>query len=136
MRDPTCELAKVKSWAKACEPDVPLMIASTSTPKIVAELQARFGASEVAETIERFLASVAVALVDHLNVRRLVLAGGETSGAIVRELGVRSLHIGPEICAGVPWTETIDREPKLLLALKSGNFGGENFFAAALERLA
>ena len=89
----------------------------------------------VASAIEGFLSSVARWLTDELNVRRLVLAGGETSGAITASLNVKALRIGPEICAGVPWTQTIGREPKLALALKSGNFGAEDFFASALEML-
>jgi uncharacterized protein YgbK (DUF1537 family) len=63
-----------------------------------------------------------------------VVAGGETSGAVVSALKVRALRIGPEIDPGIPWTETVG-EPRLALALKSGNFGGENFFAKALEML-
>jgi uncharacterized protein YgbK (DUF1537 family) len=60
----------------------------------------------------------------------LVVAGGETSGAVVQALGVRTLRIGPAICAGVPWTSAGERPLKL--ALKSGNFGGPDFFAEAL----
>ena len=72
-------------------------------------------------------------------VRRLVVAGGETSGAVVRALGVAGLRIGPQIAPGVPWTTTLaggdDAGPELALALKSGNFGDENFFATALQEL-
>jgi uncharacterized protein YgbK (DUF1537 family) len=70
---------------------------------------------------------------DH-GVRRLVVAGGETSAAVANALGVRALRIGPEIAPGVPWTESLG-EPRLALALKSGNFGGEDFFHTALEML-
>ena len=63
-------------------------------------------------------------------VRRLVVAGGETSGAVVQALGVRTLRIGPAICPGVPWT--LAQDQPLKLALKSGNFGGPDFFAEAL----
>ena len=65
-------------------------------------------------------------------VRKFVVAGGETSGAVVEALGVRALAIGPEIDPGVPWTAAQGGEP-YLLALKSGNFGGPDFFAKALE---
>jgi len=69
-------------------------------------------------------------------VRRLVVAGGETSGAVVTRLGVRRLRIGTEIDPGVPWTFAEGSGPPLLLALKSGNFGARDFFLksfAALE---
>jgi uncharacterized protein YgbK (DUF1537 family) len=67
-------------------------------------------------------------------VRRFVVAGGETSGAVVEALGVRALAIGPEIDPGVPWTVAAG-EPRRLLALKSGNFGAPDFFAKVLEML-
>ena len=63
--------------------------------------------------------------------QRLVVAGGETSGAVVQALGVTALRIGPAICPGVPWTQAADRP--LWLALKSGNFGGPEFFDEALR---
>jgi uncharacterized protein YgbK (DUF1537 family) len=67
-------------------------------------------------------------------VRRFVVAGGETSGAVVEALGVRALAIGPEIDPGVPWTAAVGGEP-YLLALKSGNFGSPEFFSKAMEAL-
>jgi 3-dehydrotetronate 4-kinase len=68
-------------------------------------------------------------------VQTFVVAGGETSGAVVEALGVRALAIGPEIAPGVPWTAAVGGAP-LRLALKSGNFGGPDFFIRAFERLA
>ncbi|MBY0440083.1 MAG: hypothetical protein K2W80_18020, partial [Burkholderiales bacterium] len=65
-------------------------------------------------------------------VRRLVVAGGETSGAVVGALGVRALRIGPVIAPGVPWTASDGGAP-LWLALKSGNFGAPDFFRTALD---
>jgi uncharacterized protein YgbK (DUF1537 family) len=62
------------------------------------------------------------------------VAGGETSGAVVSALGVTALRIGPEIDPGVPWTETLGTR-RLALALKSGNFGGDDFFTKALGML-
>jgi 3-dehydrotetronate 4-kinase len=67
-------------------------------------------------------------------VRRLVVAGGETSGAVVQQLGVQALRIGPQIDPGVPWTASLGK-PVLALALKSGNFGAPDFFLKALEML-
>ena len=83
--------------------------------------------------VEEALAGVAEGLVAR-GVRRMVVAGGETSGAVVARLGVRSLRIGPEIDPGVPWTQAEGRP--LLLALKSGNFGALDFFSRALARAA
>ena len=67
-------------------------------------------------------------------VTRLVVAGGETSGAVVTALGLDTLAIGPEIDPGVPWTLSLG-EPNLALALKSGNFGGPDFFTKAFDVL-
>ena len=68
-------------------------------------------------------------------VQRLVVAGGETSGAVVQALGVTQLRIGPTICPGVPWTQVEGRPvgETLHLAWKSGNFGAPDFFSEALQ---
>jgi uncharacterized protein YgbK (DUF1537 family) len=92
--------------------------------------QRQWGAERVGARIEAVLAGVARGLVEH-GVERLVVAGGETSGAVVAGLGVKRLHVGREIEPGIPWTRAEDRP--LLLALKSGNFGSPDFFATALE---
>lgn len=81
--------------------------------------------------IERTLGRIARGLVDK-GVHRLVVAGGETAGAVVGALGVEGLAIGPEIDPGVPWTFSIGR-PTLALALKSGNFGAPDFFTKAFR---
>ena len=111
----------------------PVLIASTADPDRVAAAYARHGAEEVAEWVEWTLAAVAVELVRQ-GVRRLIVAGGETSGAVVAALGVTAVRVGPEICPGVPWCETIS-EPRMALALKSGNYGRPDFFQTALEML-
>ena len=67
-------------------------------------------------------------------VRRLVIAGGETSGAVVQALGISGLRIGPQIDPGVPWTASLN-DPPLALALKSGNFGTKDFFTRAFACL-
>jgi uncharacterized protein YgbK (DUF1537 family) len=81
--------------------------------------------------VEQAHAAVATVL-RHAGVRRFVVAGGETSGAVVKALNVSALRIGPQIDPGVPWTASVDIEP-VALALKSGNFGGPDFFHKALE---
>jgi 3-dehydrotetronate 4-kinase len=85
------------------------------------------------EAIEQAFREIARGLAAK-GVRKFVVAGGETSGAVVEALGVRALAIGPEIDPGVPWTTAVGSEP-YLLALKSGNFGSRDFFAKALGML-
>ena len=84
--------------------------------------------------VEDFLADVASALRE-LGFTRFLVAGGETSGAVVKALNVSALRIGPEIDPGVPWTTSLDAGAPVALALKSGNFGGEDFFERALAIL-
>jgi uncharacterized protein YgbK (DUF1537 family) len=80
--------------------------------------------------VEQRLAAIAKDAVEH-GARRIVVAGGETSGAVLQALGVRALAVGEEIAPGVPWMTSLD-DPPLALALKSGNFGGPDFFREAL----
>lgn len=111
----------------------PVLVYATATPARVAEVQQVLGVEGASALTEAALARVARGLVD-AGVRRLVVAGGETSGAVVQALGIRRLCIGPSICPGVPWTEA--RLPGdgavMHLALKSGNFGSTAFFREAL----
>jgi uncharacterized protein YgbK (DUF1537 family) len=93
--------------------------------------QSQLGVQQAGDLTERTLAALAQALVQ-AGVRKLVVAGGETSGAVTQELGIERLRIGASICPGVPWTEGLWQGEPLWLALKSGNFGGPDFFSAAL----
>ena len=95
--------------------------------------QQELGADRAGQLVEQAFARIAQGLVQ-AGVRKLVVAGGETAGAVVSALGVRRLRIGPQIDPGVPWTESLD-DPPLALALKSGNFGSPDFFAKALAQL-
>lgn len=104
---------------------------SSADPAAVALIQQRLGLEHAATLVEQTFAHLARALVAH-DVRRLVVAGGETSGAVVGALGAKALAIGPQIDPGVPWTRVLGPQP-LLLALKSGNFGRTDFFSRALE---
>ncbi len=99
----------------------------------VAAAQAALGAARAATVIEDAFRGIARALAD-AGVDAFVVAGGETAGAVVEALGVRALAIGPEIAPGVPWTRALGGRP-LWLALKSGNFGGDDFFARASASL-
>jgi uncharacterized protein YgbK (DUF1537 family) len=107
----------------------PLVYSSSPTEGVQA-LQARFGREAVAHSLDALFAETARLLVEG-GTRRLVVAGGETSGAVVSALGLDALAIGPEIDPGVPVLTTPDAT--LALALKSGNFGAEDFFAKALR---
>lgn len=113
----------------------PVLVHSTVTPDAVKDVQGRLGIAEAGELVEQTLARVARGLIE-LGVRQLVVAGGETSGAVVRALGLTGLRIGPQIDPGVPWCAAVlpDGTP-LHIALKSGNFGGPEFFTASFARL-
>jgi uncharacterized protein YgbK (DUF1537 family) len=106
----------------------PVVIAGSAAPEKVAALQAKLGRDAAGALVEDAMASIAAGLVAR-GVGRLVVAGGETSGAVVSRLGVARLRIGAEIDPGVPWTYA---DPQgLHLALKSGNFGARDFFLKA-----
>jgi len=121
------------AWAKAQLAGGPILISASAPPTQVAQVQAQIGRERAGELVERALADIAAGLVA-AGVRRLVVAGGETSGAVVQRLGIKALRIGPQIDPGVPWTASIG-EPSLALALKSGNFGSPDFFTKALRML-
>ena len=117
------------AWARERLGAGPVLVYATAEPAEVAAAQQRLGPTRAGALVEQCLAQVAAGLVE-AGVRRLVVAGGETSGAVVQALGVRQLRIGAAIDPGVPWTQAEGRP--LLLALKSGNFGSVDFFSRAL----
>ena len=123
---------QLMAFLQTCEGRAPLVF-SSSAPEEVARLQQRYGRDAVAHKLDALFAETAKALVSN-GVRRLVVAGGETSGAVVSALGLDALAIGPEIDPGVPALSTTSGPP-LALALKSGNFGAEDFFEKALATL-
>lgn len=118
-------------WARERLGDAAVLLSATVAPDLLRALQAELGVERAGASVERAMAQLAQGLVE-AGVRRLVVAGGETSGAVVQALQVRMLRIGPTICPGVPWTQAEGRPLKL--ALKSGNFGGPDFFAEALAQ--
>ncbi len=111
----------------------PVLFYATAAPGEVKSVQAQLGVAEAGAMVEQALARIARGLVG-LGVTRLVVAGGETAGAVVQALGVSVLKIGPQIDPGVPWTATQSAHP-ILLALKSGNFGAPDFFVKSLAQL-
>jgi uncharacterized protein YgbK (DUF1537 family) len=121
------------AWANERLEQGPVLIASSSTPDQVAALQARHGRDAAGHAIEQTMADIAEGLV-RSGVRRLVVAGGETSGAVVDRLGIPGFLVGAEIAPGVPVLRAVGAEGgAMLLALKSGNFGGLEFFSDALK---
>jgi 3-dehydrotetronate 4-kinase len=121
------------AWAKPLLGEQPILISATAPPEKVAEAQNRLGRERAGAVVEESLAAIASSLVA-AGVRRLVVAGGETAGAVVQALGVTGLRIGRQIDPGVPWTASLG-EPTLALALKSGNFGAPDFFLRAFSVL-
>jgi uncharacterized protein YgbK (DUF1537 family) len=121
------------AWAQRQQADKPVLIYSSADPDTVRRVQDKLGREDAGAMIEQVLAATAKALVA-AGFTRLIVAGGETSGAVVNGLGVTALEIGPEIDPGVPWTRAVGHD--LVLALKSGNFGAPDFFLKAWERLA
>ncbi|SEE86075.1 Uncharacterized conserved protein YgbK, DUF1537 family [Burkholderia sp. WP9] len=111
----------------------PMLIYATATPDEVKAVQGQLGVNEAGHLVENTLASIASGLRER-GVRKFVVAGGETSGAVVQALDVHTLRIGAQIDPGVPATATTGAEP-LALALKSGNFGTTDFFEKALRHL-
>lgn len=132
-REPVVDQAL--AWAAtlpATPTGTPLFYATTDA-QTLARTQATLGMAEAGALVEQALAGIAQGLVAR-GTQRLVVAGGETSGAVVQALGVHTLRIGAAICPGVPWTQALRAtgQAPLQLALKSGNFGGPDFFAEAL----
>ena len=120
------------AWAQPRLGPAPVLVYATAAPAAVQAVQAQLGAERAGALVEDTQAHVASGLV-RAGVGRLLVAGGETSGACVQALGIRTLRIGPQIDPGVPWCHA--SSPGLHLALKSGNFGGTDFFTRAFTLL-
>lgn len=123
----------IAQWARDQDASRPCLVYSSADPAIVEGVQKRHGVEKAGAAVEAAMAECAAGLA-RSGFSRFVVAGGETSGAVVNALGVSALEIGPEIDPGVPWTRAIGGKP-LVLALKSGNFGAPDFFAKAWDRL-
>jgi uncharacterized protein YgbK (DUF1537 family) len=126
------EAQRALAWARDRLNQGPLLIASSSSPEQVTALQARHGRDAAGHAIEQAMADIAEGLVQS-GVRRLIIAGGETSGAVVDRLRIPGFLVGAEIAPGVPVLRAVGGESAMLLALKSGNFGGPDFFSDALK---
>jgi len=125
--------ANILDWLKAQRQTSTPLIYSSDDPENVGEVQQKLGRDAAGHAVETLLANVARAL-PALGFSRILVAGGETAGAVVNALGIKVLSIGPEIDPGVPWT--LSRSgPPMALALKSGNFGAPDFFLKAWSML-
>lgn len=122
----------ILDWLSAQDLDRAPIVYATADPESVRQAQERLGRERAGELVEAALAACAIAARD-AGARRIVVAGGETSGAVTTALGVDRLQIGREITPGVPWTYCTSNDHPIGLALKSGNFGTPAFFSAALE---
>ncbi|MDQ0025787.1 uncharacterized protein YgbK (DUF1537 family) [Variovorax paradoxus] len=131
-------VAETLAWAAPLVAKQPVLVYSTAEAGAIKSVQGRLGVEEAGAMVERTIAAIARGLVER-GVRQLVVAGGETSGACVQALGIAQMQIGPQIDPGVPWcharTDVAEGTP-VHIALKSGNFGGDDFFTKAFTVLA
>jgi uncharacterized protein YgbK (DUF1537 family) len=127
--------AEALAWAKPLLARGPVLVYSTAEPSAVRAVQDRVGVAQAGAQVEHTLAEIARGLVG-LGVRQLIVAGGETSGACVQALGVEQMRIGTQIDPGVPWCHARTGDGTAVhLALKSGNFGSDDFFRKAFTVL-
>ena len=114
----------------------PVLVYSTAEPNVLKGIQDQLGVQAAGQLVEQTLARIAVGLVQH-GVGQLIVAGGETSGAVVQAVGMTQLQIGAQIDPGVPWCEgpTAVTNKTLHITLKSGNFGTPDFFTKAFHQI-
>jgi uncharacterized protein YgbK (DUF1537 family) len=131
-------VAETLAWAAPLVAKQPVLVYSTAEAGAIKSVQSRLGVEEAGAMVERTIAAIARGLVER-GVRQLVVAGGETSGACVQALGIAQMQIGPQIDPGVPWCHArtdVAEGASVHIALKSGNFGGDDFFTKAFTVLA
>jgi uncharacterized protein YgbK (DUF1537 family) len=132
----TTEVERAISWAATNMEKTPVLISTGSSPDDLKALQSSYGVTASGHAIEQSLATIAEQLVER-GLRRLIVAGGETSGAIVDRLKIKAFLVGDEIAPGVPILRSIGSPSReMAVALKSGNFGNADFFEKALSKVA
>ncbi len=134
LADGTQDASGAVRWLAEQRADSAALVYATAEPAAVRKAQAALGMARAGALVEEALAEIAAVAVKR-GATRLIVAGGETSGAVVQALGARALAIGPEIDPGAPGTRVIDG-PAIALALKSGNFGKDDFFTRAWSLIA
>lgn len=123
--------AEALAWYDAQDPATPVLIYASASPDELAAVQSELGVSTAADLVEQILGTLAARLVAH-GLRRLIVAGGETSGAVTTALGIRTVLVADEADPGVPWTYATTASGDLALMLKSGNFGAPDLFLRGL----
>jgi uncharacterized protein YgbK (DUF1537 family) len=124
-------VAQALLFARENLADGPILIHSTASPREVSRAQRQLGQARAAEIAEDSLSTIAEGLVG-LGCQQLIVAGGETSGAVVRRLGITTARVGKEVSPGVPWLKT-ETDPGLSILLKSGNLGMPRLFLDAWD---
>jgi 3-dehydrotetronate 4-kinase len=127
-------LGQAVAWAQPLLGQKPILFYATAEPESVKRVQESLGTDHAGQLVEKALAMIALELVK-LGVKQLVVAGGETSGAVIKALKIDHMTIGPQIAPGVPWTSAAVEGDLIHIALKSGNFGGTDFFTDAFKKL-
>ncbi|MDA9405666.1 3-oxo-tetronate kinase [Bradyrhizobium sp. CCBAU 45384] len=130
-RDVAATVGDALDWARPRLHHGPVGFATSGAPEAVKMAQERYGREGAAQLAEAILGRLAVSL-RSVGVRRFVVAGGETSGAIVEHLGIRRLRVGPYGGPGIGTAVTEDEDP-VALCLKSGKLGPVDLFATTLE---
>ena len=127
---------QVLAWARPKLGEQPVLIYSTASPEVLQVVQGRLGVEQAGQLVEAVRATIAQGLIE-AGVEQLIVAGGETSGAVVQALGMTQLQIGSQIDPGVPWCagRSLTSGQWMHIALKSGNFGREDFFTHAFKRM-
>ena len=124
-------LANAVDWVIQAKGKEPILVYASAPPDAVKQAQKKLGRDLASSTVENALAKIALAAVQN-GFRRIVVAGGETAGAVVSNLGIKGIMIGEQIDPGVPTTVSIG-DPSIGLVLKSGNFGSADFFEKAFK---
>lgn len=127
-------VAQAMAFVQEARGPLPAIVYSSAEPGDIAKVQQALGREAAGALIEGFLADVARGLLE-TGTTRFIVAGGETSGAVTHALAADTLAIGPEIDPGVPWTTFVREGRTIALALKSGNFGADDFLVKAWDLL-
>jgi uncharacterized protein YgbK (DUF1537 family) len=133
LQDPNAYTKEVLTWLipRLDDPFAPLVYA-TVPPQELEFSKAKYPDGLVEHAVEEFFGNLAIEL-QKMGVRNFITAGGETSGKIVQSLGISAFYIGPQIDPGIPWVKAVDQD--IYLALKSGNFGADDFFLKAQREM-
>ena len=133
LQEPRAYTQEVIAWLtpRLDDPFAPLVYATVPAQELELSKE-KYPAGKVEHAIEEFFGNLAIEL-QKMGVRNFITAGGETSGKIVQNLGISAFYIGPQIDPGIPWVKAVDQD--IYLALKSGNFGADDFFLKAQREM-